>query len=773
MYDIKKVCIIGAGVMGCNIAIHFINCGFDVCLLDKPSENQTDRNSIARKSLNKYINNSPPLFFNSEDINLIKIGNIEDNSDFITQSDLIIEAVYEDVSVKKEIFELINKFRALNSIVATNTSGLSISELLKSDTLSQNLIENTVVLHFFNPVRYMKLVEIVKHKANNKLIDYLKTFVSEKLGKEIVFCKDTPNFIANRIGIFTFLTALKKAIKYNLSVEEVDFLLGIQTGYSKSAIFRTADIVGIDVLKYVALTNKYEIPKIINLLIKNKFVGEKTKKGFYEKKSDGLYSVDLTNESLVYNKLKQISIPQNDVVNFLAKGLKENNIYSLFFFDVLRETFDYTLSIQNEISENIYDIDKAMKYGYNYEIPIFEKADILSNITEAGFNPPLLSQNKFYKTIDNSKYYYDLNIKDYVKIEENKYFSINQLKNTNHEIEKTQSYSIYNIEDGVLLFKFNTKMNTIDENIFDGINKALDLVDYKKYKGLIISNEGEHFSFGANLQFILQNALEEKYNIIENAVKKFQQLNKRIKYSKFPVVITPFGMTFGGGCEMSMHSNVVVPFVETYMGLVEASVGLIPAGGGTKELLFKNLCKYNKKAIPEITKNYPTLWNGFEQMLGGDTQFVIKTMETILECKVSSSYKDAINLGYLCKNSTIPVINKNQLIEQSKEIILNTYNVFIPKEEVLIYLSGKEVVQTLIEMNFDSLLKKGVVTEYDKVIALELANVCSGGNTDITQHLTEDHILELECESFIRLLHNKQTQERIKHTLKTGKPLRN
>jgi 3-hydroxyacyl-CoA dehydrogenase len=802
MRPIKKVAVLGAGVMGAQIAAHLANAGIPSYLLDiVPKElNEEEkrngltlqspevRNRIAREGLERAKKIKPNAFFIPELEKLITIGNFEDNLEWIKEVDWVIEAVVERLDVKRDLFKRVEMVRRPGTIVSSNTSGIRISEI--ADGFSDDFRKHFLGTHFFNPPRYMKLLEIIPTKDTlPEVVETISEFGEKVLGKGIVYCKDTPNFIANRIGVLAVMYVLHYMLKNGFTIEEVDELTGPVTGKPKSATFRTLDLVGLDTLVHVAnnlynavpddeMREYFKVPEVVQKMIENKWLGEKTGQGFYKrvKKADGeseILTLDFsTMEYRPRQKVKIGSLEMAKTVDDLKDKIKilmeSKDRAGQFFWNTTSAVLAYASNRIPEISDTIVDIDNAMKWGFNWEVGPFELWDLIGversieKIEAEGFKvadwvKDMVNSGKksFYQKSDGKIFFYDVAKKDYSELRTRpEFINLALLKEDKRKVIKQNAgASLIDIGDGVICFEFHTKANAIGEDILVMANYAMEELE-KNYEALVIGNQGQHFSAGANLMLILMLAQEGEWDEIDRAVRMFQQMNMRIKYAPKPVVVAPHGMTLGGGCEIVLHAPRVRAYAESYIGLVEIGAGVIPAGGGTKEMLLRAIQKAPKSVEVDLTP------------------FIREAFETIAYAKVSTSALEAKKIGYLREYDSISM-NKDFLIYDAKKIALamveEGYKPPLPPEIIAL---GKQLYANFLVAIY--LMKEAkYITEYEAHIGKKLAYVMSGGDLSSPQIVSEQYILDLEREAFLSLCGEKKTQERMQYILKYGKPLRN
>ena len=787
---ISKIAVIGSGIMGSRIACHFANIGLEVLLLDilnkdaEGGKNKILRNKIVNESLNNTLKSKPSPIYSRKFITRIKTGNLTDDLEKINDADWIIEVIIENLTIKKKLFENIEKYRKKGSIVSSNTSGIPINHMIEGR--SEDFCKNFCGTHFFNPPRYLKLLEIIpSKKTEENLINFLMTYGEKFLGKKTVLCKDTPAFIANRIGIAGIASLLKIIKEFNLSVEEIDSLTGTIIGRPKSATFRTCDLVGLDTLYNVAKgvyencpndesRDVFKLPDFIDKMLTNKWLGDKTKQGFYKKTRDEkgkrkILSLDLDNFS--YKEKKKVrfeTIGKAKKINNLKERLKilieGDDTAALFYKKMFAVMFSYVSNRVPEISDEIYKIDTAMCAGFGWEIGPFETWDAIGiqkgidlinqeNLPIPEWVKNLNPDNPFYTIEDGEKQYYDILEKQQKNIPKlNKFINLNNLR-SHSIIWKNDGVSIFDIGDGVANIEFHTKMNSIGEDIIVGVQKGIEIAE-KKFRGVVIGNQGSHFSAGADISMIFTLAVEQEYDKLDLAIKTFQDTSMLIRYSKIPIVVAPHGFTFGGGCEFTLHADAVQCAAETYMGLVELGVGLIPGGGGTKEMTLRASDAYYDGDI-----ELPRLKEYFLN---------------IGQAKVSTSGQEAFELGYLRKGIDSISVNSDKLIQDAKEkvILLDNLGYTKPIKRKDIKVLGNQALGMFL-VGADSFKEGDYITEHEKLMSEKLAYVLCGGNLSSPTFVSEQYLLDLEREAFLSLCGEAKTLERIKYMLEKGKPLRN
>ena len=738
---IKNVVVIGSGTMGSGIAAHLCNANIPVTLLDLKTE-------ISEKARERIHKSKPPLLIDKSKINNIKIGNISDNFNVVGDADWIVEAVVERIDIKHEIYDKIFKSRKDGAIVSSNTSSIPIKVL--SQNLDKEQKKDFCITHFFNPVRYMGLLEIVKNEDNDlNKINQLKEFCENELGKGAIICNDTPGFLGNRVGVYAMQIAMTEAFKMKLSVEEADAIFGRPMGIPKTGVFGLYDLIGIDLMADVLKSFIKELPKtdefhevakeipLIKKLIETGYTGRKGKGGFYRmKKTDSGKVMEAINlQTGEYSTSKKIDV-KSDKVD-LKSLISRNDKYGEYAWSVLEKIIKYASSLVPGITKEFNDIDEAMRLGFNWAKGPFEMLEEIGvkNFFEKVDN---FEGNNFLENLSKTK-------NENFYGERQKYTSIETLgkvKKTSTSIDGNSSASIYRFNDYNIV-EFTTKANALDYDSMDALKKATD-------KPLIIINESMQFSAGVNLTYTMEFADKNDFKSIEKFIRYFQETCKHLKYSKYPVISAPSGLTLGGGFEVLVQSNFVAAHTNIVIGLVETIVGLIPAGGGCKEMLARWLNTEEAKKDP----NYAPL----------------KVFDIIGYGKTATSPIEAEPLKYLLPENK-KIMNRNSLLQVSKKI-LNENKDFKAPTELQFKLPGKEVIS---EMNkiLEKLYNDKIILDHGLEVAKELAFVLSGGDTTLDKVLTEDDLFKLELDAFMRLIETKKTQDRIKHTLATGKPLVN
>ena len=792
--SIKKVAVLGSGVMGSAIACHMANVGLEVLLLDivpdeaKESKDLKARNKLVNDALNKSLKSKPSPIYNKSFAKRISTGNMTDNMKDIANCDWIIEVVIERLDIKKIVFDQVEKYRKKGTLVTTNTSGIPISSMLegRSDDFKKHFFGT----HFFNPPRYLKLLEIIPSpESDQQNIDFMMEFGADVLGKTMVLCKDTPAFIANRVGVYAIQDLFYTVEELGLSVGEVDKLTGPIMGRPKSATFRTCDVVGLDTLVHVSNGLKancpnderkevFEIPAYVSSMLENNWLGSKSGQGFYKKTTNekGKKTIlELDLKTLEYTEKKKIKFPTLDLARQEDDLIKRTKILfngkdkaGDFYRKVFTGLFQYVTHRIPEISDEIYKIDDALKAGFGWSLGPFETWDAvgfekgLAIIEKEGgkcaewINELIKNGVKsFYKVENGIRMYYNINSKSYEAIPgAESTISLDTLRESN-TIWSNADVHIIDLGDGIINVEFHTKMNTIGGGVLQGINKAIDIAEQEeKYKGVVISNDGENFSAGANVGMIFMMAVEQEWDELDFAVRAFQNTTMRLRYSTIPVVVAPHGLTLGGGCEICLHADKVIAHAETYMGLVEFGVGLIPGGGGTKEFALR---------FSDELNNGDMRINLFRE------KFL-----TIGQAKVSTSGHEAIELGYLREGVDEVIVSRANQISYAKEACLKLANKgYVQKAKRNdIKVLGKEGLG-IVYVGADSMKSGNYMSQHDLVISEKLGSVLCGGDLSQITEVSEQYLLDLERRAFLELCTERKTLERIQSLLQTGKILRN
>ena len=796
--NINKVAVIGSGIMGSRIACHLANVNINVILLDispkelneqekKLNKKITDKdvkNRIVNESLQKAIKSKPSPIFKKDVLDKIKTGNIDEDLHLVSNVDWIIEAVVENIDIKNKIYDAIESHRKKTTLISTNTSGIPISQI--SEGRSENFKKNFLGTHFFNPPRYLKLLEIIPGEQTHKdIIEYFMKFGSLVLGKDTVLCKDTPAFIANRLGIYSLMSTIHSVEKYKLSISEVDFLTGPLIGRPKSATFRTMDVVGLDTavnvsnnllkdLKNDESVSMFKLPDSVKKLYNNKQWGDKTGMGFYKKEVDEkgrktFYQINTktykyetyeNNQDKELLNIKKEESLDKRIVDLVFLKTKYGDFYRSIFYD----SFRYCSLRIPEVSDDIYKIDKAICSGFGWKKGPFETWDAIG--VEKVFNEMLklkytpapwveemlsLGIKSFYKFSDNKKHFYDIQEKQYKPVPGSEdLISLDAFKE-NDVVWSNKGVTLYDIKDGVLNLEFHTKMNTMGKDVLEGINHAIDICE-KQYTGLVIANEADYFSAGADLGTVFMLAGNRDFDSIEKSIDAFQKTVMRVRYSSVPVVVATSGLALGGACELSMHADAVQAHNETYMGLVELGAGLIPAGGGTKETTLRVSSEYSK-GDPELNK-------------------LMESFMTIASAKVSTSALEAQEMGFFKK--TINTANRANLIKDAKNKVLDIASLGYVKPTIKkkIKVHGRSAL-AMFNAGIETMKQGMYITDYDKKLAQKLAHIMCGG--DLTQecYVDEQYLLDLERETMVSLCGEEKTLQRMHSILFKRKPLRN
>jgi 3-hydroxyacyl-CoA dehydrogenase len=739
--EIKRVVVIGSGTMGSGIAAHLCNANIPVTLLDLKTE-------ISEKARERIYSSRPPLLLDKLKINNINIGNINDNFGVVKDVDWVVEAVVEKIDIKHNLYEKIFKTRKAGSIVSSNTSSIPIKVL--SENLSEEDKKDFCITHFFNPVRYMGLLEIVKNENNNlEKINFLKDFCETLLGKGVIVCNDTPGFLGNRVGVYAMQVAMTEAFKMKLSIEEADAVFGRPMGIPKTGIFGLYDLIGIDLMADVLKSFIKELPEIdkfhkvakevplVTKLIETGYTGRKGKGGFYRvNKESGKKVLEALNlETGEYASSKKINI-KSDKVD-LKNLINRKDKYGNYAWSVISEIIKYASSLIPSVTKEFNNIDEAMRLGFNWAKGPFE---MLEEIGVKNFFEKVDSfeNNEFLEKLSKSKNenFYGERQK-YTNIE-----TLGKIKRKAIKIDKNDSAEIFRFKDFNIV-EFTTKANALDYDSMDCLKKATD-------KPLIIINESMQFSAGVNLNYVMDFAKQKDFKSIEKFIKYFQETCKHLKYCKNPVVSAPSGLTLGGGFEVLVQSNFVVTHTNIVMGLVETIVGLVPAGGGCKEMLWR--------------------WSQTDEAKKDPNFAPLKVFDIIGYAKTVTSPVEAEPLKYL-KPEDKKIMNRNSLLPISRKILEENKN-FKSPIECKFNLSGKVVKENMIQV-LEKLYNEKIILDHGMEVGKELANILSGGETSLDKTLSEDDLFKLELDSFMRLIETTKTQERIKHTLATGKPLVN
>ena len=797
---IKKVAVIGSGIMGSGIACHFANIGAEVLLLDivprelndkekakgLTLEDKTVRNRMVNDNLTAALKSKPSPIYHKKFANRITTGNLEDDIAKIKDVDWIIEVVVERLDIKKIVFEQVEKHRTPGTLITSNTSGIPIKFM--NEGRSEDFRKHFAVTHFFNPPRYLKLFEVIPGPdCDPAVTDFLMGYGEKFLGKTSVLAKDTPAFIGNRIGIFGIQSLFHQVKDMGLTVEEVDKLTGPVIGRPKSATFRTVDVVGLDTLVHVAngiyencpddeAHDLFKLPDFIDHMMENKWLGSKTKQGFYKKVVDEngkkqFLSLDL--DTLEYTPSQKAKFATLEMTKTIDNVLERFPVLvsgkdkaGEFYRKNFASMFAYVQNRVPEISDELYRIDDAMKAGFGWENGPFEIWDAVGvekgiELMKAEGKEPaawvtemLASGNaSFYTVEDGATHYYDIPAKKQVKKPGQDAFIILDNIRETKTVWKNSGVNIEDLGDGILNVEFRSKMNTIGGDVLAGINKGIDLAE-KDFQGLVVGNQGANFSVGANIGMIFMLAAEQEYDELNMAVKYFQDTMMRMRYSSIPTISAPHGMALGGACELSMHADKVVAAAETYIGLVEFGVGVIPGGAGSKEMALRASDTFRK----------------------GDVELNVlqEYFLTIGMAKVATSAYEAFDMGVLQKGKDVVVVNKDRQIAEAKKhaLLMAEAGYTQPPRRKDVKVLGKQALGMFL-VGTDSMEASHYISEHDKKIANKLAYVMAGGDLSEPSLVSERYLLDLEREAFMSLCTERKTLERIQHMLKTGKPLRN
>jgi len=778
---IRKVAVLGSGVMGSQIAAHCINAGLEVLLLDLKSDNPKRPNQVVEESVKKILKMKPAPFGLLEFASRMKVGNFDDDFDKLKEMDWICEVIIERMDIKKDMMSKIESIRSAHTIVSSNTSGLPISEI--SEDCDNEFKSNFLGTHFFNPPRYMKLLEIIPTESTSEeVVSRMKNFCEKVLGKGVVICKDTPNFIANRIGVFSMASIMPAFFSGRFRVEEIDLLTGPLTGYAKSSTFRTGDIVGLDVMAHVSkniypmipndeMRDTFILPEGFIKMVSEGMLGNKTGSGFYKKVQTKQgrefhvispetfnYEASKTLESEVISEAKKIKDTRKRL-QFLAFNDSE---LGKFIWETQRDILLYSANRIPEISESPEAIDRAVKWGFNWELGPFERWDalgiekVVEILKKEGKEVPKLIMEMLASGIQSfyaDEHVYNPVSKKMVKRTPFAYgeLKVSDLRKESSAFFENDSAALLDMGDGVALFEFKTKNSTLGAELVKSLEHCLDIVE-KDFEALVISHDGDNFAYGANLMEAAQAVKEGRFSDVIEVVENFQKTALKLRYASIPVVAAPFGRTLGGGAEFVLYSDKVVAHHELYMGLVEVGVGLIPAGGGTTELLKRAMSKLEGDADP--------------------LPFIREVFKTIGLANVSDSAHKAKELGFL-RDEDLIVMNRDLQLKTAKEQAIQMVKAgYQPPSPQMVQVLGEKVLGVMKIMLY-VMHESRYATDYDKVVSGRLAHVLSGGDLSEPQSVHEDYLYKLEREAIIECLNDERTHARIEHMLKTGKPLRN
>ncbi len=798
---IKKVAVLGAGVMGRGIAAVVAGAGIPVYLLDiVPPDDPSSRNKFALGALEALKKSKPSLIYTKRDLKKIIPGNFEDDLEKIKECDWIVEVVLERLDIKRSLFEKIEPHCQPNAIISSNTSGLPLAQM--TEGRSEQFCKNFLITHFFNPVRYMKLVEVVGgDKTDPEVIAMMAQFMEQTLGKGVVYAKDTPNFIGNRIAVYGFSAVLKTTLEEGYSVEEVDKILGKPIGRPKSATFRTADLVGVDTLAHVAVNTYENCPNdeqreifktpLLQQMVEKKLCGDKTKQGFFKKTKDAegkrqILSLDL--QTLEYGPKKKVAYPSlkevrkiKDVGKRIKFLTQADDPAGYLAWAATRDVLVYAANRVPEIADDVVNVDRAIKWGFNWELGPFETWDALGvaetaeRLEAENIPVPVIvkqvlekGEGRFYKKEGGKRHFFDVQKNSYVPIPEREGVVPLEIikEKTQKPISKNPSASLWDLGDGVAGLEFHSKMNAIDDSIMEMMNRSIDEVE-RNFEGLVVYNEGGSFSVGANLMLVWLAAQQKNWKQVDKMVSVFQNACMRLRYSKKPTVAAPHQMTFGGGAEVCLGTDRINAHAETYFGLVEVGVGLVPAGGGCKEMILRG-----ERAMLDKNRKFPvgkSWWNKVPD--GGPFQKAQFAFQTIAFAKVATSAKEAQQFYYFLPEDRITMSRDHHLTTAKQHVLelAKNYQASEPREDILV--AGKGGQMALIS-GIGDFVAKGMISAHDAEIGKRLAKIFTGGERQLGV-VTEQHLLDLEREAFLELLGMQKTQERMQHMLTHGKPLRN
>ncbi|MBK8600001.1 MAG: 3-hydroxyacyl-CoA dehydrogenase/enoyl-CoA hydratase family protein [Flavobacterium sp.] len=792
---IKKVAVIGSGIMGSGIACHFANIGIEVLLLDiiprELTETETKkgltledkmvRNRIVNDHLANALKSKPSPIYHQKFASRIKTGNTTDDLAQIATADWIIEVVVERLDIKKSVFEQIEKYRKPGTLVTSNTSGIPIHYM--SEGRGDDFQKHFCGTHFFNPARYLKLFEIIPGpQTSSEVLEFLTNYGSQFLGKTSVVAKDTPAFIGNRIGIYGIQSLFHLVKEMDLTIEEVDKLTGPVIGRPKSATFRTVDVVGLDTLVHVAngiydncpndeAHELFKMPDFITKMMENNWLGSKTNQGFYKKVDKDILSLDLN--TLEYRPAKKAAFATLELTKTIDKPIdrfkvlvKGKDKAGDFYRKSFAGMFAYVSNRIPEIADDLYKIDDAMKAGFGWENGPFEIWDAIGvtkgieimkaeKLEPASWVTDMLASgnSSFYTIKEGATFCYSIPSKSQVKVPGQDAFIILDNIRDSKKVWSNSGAIIQDLGDGILNLEFRSKMNTIGGDVLQGINKAIDLAE-KEHQGLVIGNQAANFTVGANIGMIFMMAVEQEYDELNMAIKMFQDTMMRVRYSSIPVIVAPHGMTLGGGCEMSMHADKVVAAAESYIGLVEFGVGVIPGGGGSKEMALRASDLFRKNDVElNVLQEY---------------------FLTVAMAKVSTSAYEAFDLGILQHGKDIVVVNKDRQIAEAKKqaLLMAEAGYTQPIRRTDVKVLGKQALGMFL-VGTNQMVAGKYISDHDLKIANKLAYVMAGGDLSEPTFVSEQYLLDIEREAFLSLCTERKTLERIQFMLTKGKPLRN
>lgn len=794
---IRTAAVLGAGTMGAQIAAHLANAGIQTLLLDIVPRELTDdeqragrtltdrvvRDRIARAGFEAATKARPAAFFTPQTAALVSVGNLEDDLEQAAKTDFVIEAIVENLDVKRALFERIDAVLGANTVVATNTSGIPVGKI--AEGRSDEFRGRFLGVHFFNPPRYMKLVEVISTPdTDSAVVARIAAFLDERLGKGVVYAKDAPNFIANRVGTFSALHTMKVMLEDGYTPEEVDLLTGPVMGRPKVGTFRLMDLVGVDVFAHVSgnlfvnaphdeRRETFTVPPMIQAMVEKKLLGNKARKGFYVKQGDEILTLDP--ETLEYRPKLRPKLPSVDAaktIDDLPERVRTlvfgKDRAGAFLWRITRDTLVYAANRIPEIADDVLQVDRAIRWGFNWEMGPFELWDALGvrrtveRMRTEGVEIPVSiakmiesGAETFYRRDEGRTLYWDFATEGYVQVEDVAGVTVlRDRKDRGHIVKKAAGATMIDLGDGIACIEFHSKMNAIGGDTIAMLNAGAKALEDGEFAGLVIGNEGENFCVGANLMLLLLEAQEGNWDDVNLMIRAFQNVNMRLKTAPGPVVVAPFGMALGGGCEITLHGARVRAAAETYLGLVEFGVGLIPAGGGTKEVVLR---------AADATA-----------AAGGEMFDAIrKAFEIVATAKVATSAEEARAFGFLKPADSI-TMNRERLIADAKQVAMDLvaegYQPYRPRTEVPALGEG---ALAALKLGVYQMHQGGYISDHDAKIAGKLARIMTGGDLSHRSVVTEQYLLDLEREAFLSLCGERKTLERIQHTLKTGKPLRN
>jgi 3-hydroxyacyl-CoA dehydrogenase len=769
--------VIGSGVMGSQIAAHAANAGIRVLLLDIVPKDGGDRNAFAKGAIEKLLKADPAPFMHPRNVKLITPGNLEDDLNKLKDVDWIVEAVLENPQVKSDLYKKIDAVRKPGSIVSSNTSTIPLSVLIGGQ--SEQFARDFLITHFFNPPRYMRLLELVHGpKTRTDAVEIIRDFCDRNLGKGVVPCKDTPGFIANRLGVFFLQTAVNTAIDQGLTVEEVDAIFSKPTGMPKTGVFGLLDLIGIDLMPLIAKSFMATLPAddtyrvinrehpLITKMIADGYTGRKGKGGFYRltKTETAKVKESIDIKTGEYHPSQKVKLATVEAAGKNLRALCEaNDRIGIYAWTVLSQALSYAAALVPQIADDIVAVDTAMQLGFNWKFGPFELIDKLGAgwfanrlKSEGKPVPPFLQTagDKSFYRVENGKLEYLATSGEYKTVQRSVgVLLLADIKRGSKPVTKNASASLWDIGDGVLCLEFTSKMNSIDPDTLAMVKKSVATVSESngKYKGLVIYNEGENFSVGANLGLALFALNIAMYPAMEDLIKQGHEANQAIRFAPFPTVAAPSGMALGGGCEITLHCSATQAHAETYIGLVEVGVGVIPGWGGCAQMLGRAFTA--------------------KKRFGGPIPPISHVFETVSIAKVAKSAFDAQDLMYLRPTDGI-TMNRDRLLFDAKQRVLEMAKDYKPPEPWLLNLPGP-TGRAALGLAIEGFRLLGKALPHDVTVSKALASVLCGGDHDLTAQTTEAQILELERREFMKLVHTPETVARIEHMLTTGKPLRN